>query len=102
MPNIIVPANGEALPKIAFDRTAIMNEAHRYARMYAGREWSYAKLLSWGLKAAWAETKDGKTPAQRRAEAIRAEIDNLKYKTLRYDTVAMRRRLETKLAALAA
>jgi len=102
MPNTIVPANGEALPKIAFDRTAIMNEAHRYARAYAGREWSYAKLLSWGLKAAWKQVKDGKTPAQRRAEAIRAEIDALQYKTLRYDTVTMRRRLENELAELAA
>lgn len=102
MPNIIVPANGEALPKIAFDRAAIMNEAHRYARMYAGREWSYAKLLSWGLKAAWKQAKDGKTPAQRKAEAIRAEIDALQYKSFRYETVAVRRRLETELAALAA
>ncbi|MBN9242134.1 MAG: hypothetical protein J0I98_05015 [Mesorhizobium sp.] len=102
MPNTIVPANGEALPKIAFDRAAIMNEAHRYARMYAGREWSYTKLLSWGLKAAWKEAKEGKTAAQRRADAIRAEIDALQYKTLRYDTVAMRRHLETELAALAA
>ncbi|KQZ80901.1 hypothetical protein ASD64_11465 [Mesorhizobium sp. Root157] len=102
MPNIIVPASGEALPKIAFDRAAIMNEAHRYARMYAGREWSYSKLISWGLKAAWKQAKDGTTPAQRRAEGIRAEIDALQYKSLRYDTVAMRRRLETQLAALAA
>ena len=102
MPNIIVPANGEALPKIAYDRTAIMKEAHRYARMYAGREWSYAKLLSWGLKAAWKQAKEGRTQAQRKAEAIRAEIDTLQYKSLRYDTVAIRRRLETELAALAA
>jgi len=102
MPNIFVAADGEALPKIAFDRAAIMNEAHRYARMYAGREWSYAKLLSWGLNAAWKQAKDNKTPAQRKAEAIRAEIDALQYKSLRYDTVAVRRRLETELAALAA
>lgn len=85
-----------------FNRSEIMNEAHCYARMYAGREWSYAKLLSWGLKAAWKEAKDGKTPAQRRAEAIKAEIDALQYKSLRYDTVAARRRLENELAALAA
>jgi hypothetical protein len=100
MPNTPVQATAEGMPK--FDRAAIMNEAHRYARSYAGREWSYSKLLSWGLKAAWAHAKDGKTPAQRRVEAIRAEIDGLKYKTLRYDTIAMRRRLETELAALAA
>ncbi len=85
-----------------FNRSEIMNEAHRYARAYAGREWSYAKLLSWGLRAAWKEAKEGKTAAQRRAEAIRAEIDALQYKTLRYDTVTMRRRLENELAALAA
>lgn len=100
MPNTIVPATGEALPKIAFDRSAIMNEAHRYARAYKGRQWPYAYLLKHGLKFAWAQAKDGKTPAQRRAEAIGAEIDALKYKTLRYDTVAMRRRLENELAAL--
>ena len=102
MPNIIVPANGEALPKIAFTRSEIMKEAHRYAQAYKGREWSYAYLLKHGLKYAWAKAKDGKTPAQRRADAIRAEIDSLKYKTLRYDIVTMRRNLETELAALAA
>jgi hypothetical protein len=100
MPNTPVQATAEGMPK--FDRVAIMNEAHRYSRSYAGREWSYSKLLSWGLKAAWAQAKDGKTPAQRRVEAIKAEIDGLKYKTLRYDTVSAKRRLEAELSALAA
>lgn len=102
MPNIIVPANGEAMPKIAFNRSAIMKEAHRYAQAYKGRDWSYAYLLKHGLKIAWAAAKEGLTPAQRRAEAIRTEIDNLKYKTLRYDIVTMRRNLEAELANIAA
>ena len=85
-----------------YDRRAIMKEAHRYAQSYKGREWSYAYLLKHGLKFAWEKAKDGKTPAQRRVEAIRAEINSLEYKSLRYDTVTMRRRLETELAALAA
>lgn len=85
-----------------FNRSEIMKAAHRYAQAYKGREWSYAFLLKQGLKAAWAEAKDGLTANERRAASIRAEIDALQYKTLRYDTVAMRRRLETELAGIAA
>ena len=84
------------------NRSEIMKAAHRYAQAYKGREWSYASLLKQGLKTAWAEAKDGLTANERRAASIRAEIDTLQYKTLRYDTVAMRRRLETELAGIAA
>jgi len=85
-----------------FDRSEIMKAAHRYAQAYKGRDWSYAKLVSWGLKAAWAAAKEGLTPAQRRAEAIKGEIEALSYKSLRYDIIPTRRRLEAELSALAA
>lgn len=85
-----------------FNRSEIMKAAHRYAQAYKGRQWSYAFLVKHGLKAAWAEAKDGLTANERRAASIRAEIDALQYKTLRYDTVAMRRRLVTELAGIAA
>lgn len=38
-----------------FSRSEIMKAAHRYAKSYRGRDWSYAFLLAAGLKAAWAE-----------------------------------------------
>lgn len=98
MPNPVVPANAGGMPK--FDRAAIMREAHRYAQAYKGREWSYALLMSWGLKAAWKNAKSGLTPAQRRAEAIRAEIDALKYKSLQINIEPRRRALEKELATL--
>ncbi|MBN9250929.1 MAG: hypothetical protein BGO03_11995 [Mesorhizobium sp. 61-13] len=85
-----------------YHRSDIMKAAHRYAQAYKGRQWSYAFLLKHGLKTAWAEAKHGLTTNERRAASIRAEIDALQYKTLRYDTVAMRRRLETELAGIAA
>lgn len=85
-----------------FNRSEIMKAAHRYAQAYRGREWSYGSLLKQGLKTAWAEAKDGLTAKERRAASIRAEIAALQYKTLRYDTVAMRRRLENELASIAA
>ncbi|MEQ1941482.1 hypothetical protein ABMA32_03570 [Mesorhizobium sp. VNQ89] len=88
------------MPK--FDCAAIMREAHRYARAYKGREWSYAVLMSWGLKAAWKQAKSGQTPAQRRAEAIRAEIDALKYKPLQMNIDWRRKALEQELSALVA
>ncbi|TPO02190.1 hypothetical protein [Mesorhizobium sp. B1-1-5] len=83
-----------------FDRAAIMRAAHHYAQMYRGRDWSYAFLLQTGLRNAWATEKAGLTPAQRRADAVAAEIDALRYKTLRYDIVAERRRLDAEAAEL--
>ena len=102
MPNTTVPAAGEAMPRPSYNRAEIMKAAHRYAQMYKGRDWSYAYLIKHGLKMAWAAAKDGLTPAQRRAEAIKAEIESLKYKPARYDIMPMRRRLEAELSALAA
>lgn len=100
MPNTILPADAGAMPK--FDRAAVMREAHRYARAYKGREWSYALLLSWGLKAAWKQAKDSRTPTEHRAEAIKAEIDALKYKPLQMNIDWRRKALEQQLSALVA
>lgn len=79
----------------------IMKAAHRYARSYRGRDWSYAFLLAAGLKAAWAEAKSGVTASQRRADSIRTEIENLKFKSFNVNVEPIRRRLETQLTALA-
>ncbi|MER9159076.1 hypothetical protein [Mesorhizobium sp. M0778] len=85
-----------------FNRSEIMKAAHRYAQAYKGRDWSYPFLLAAGLKAAWAEAKSGTTPAQRRAEAIRAEIDGLKFKSFNVNIGPRRRALEAALSSIAA
>ncbi len=102
MPNTPVPAAGETMPRPSYNRVEIMKAAHRYAQMYRGRDWSYAYLLKHGLKNAWAVAKEGLTPAQRRAEAIKAEIEALAYKPARYDIFPTKLRLEAELSALAA
>lgn len=102
MPKPAFQANGEAMPIVKLDRASIMKAAHRYARTYQGRQWSYSFLLKNGLKAAWREAKEGLTPAQRRAETIRDEIDALQFKSFRYDISVTRRVLEAELSALAA
>src|SRR5690606_39981097 len=62
-----------------FDRSEIMKAAHRYAQAYKGREWSYALLLSWGLKAAWKKAKDGKTPADRKSTRLNSSHVKISY-----------------------
>lgn len=84
------------------DRAEIMRAAHRYARTYAGRDWSYAKLLSWGLRTAWKAAKSSQTKGEARASSIRAELEVLKFKSLRYDTVARQQMLEAELLQIAA
>jgi hypothetical protein len=84
-----------------FNRSEIMKAAHRYAKAYTGRDWSYAFLLSAGMKTAWADAKSGVTSSQRRADSIRAEIDGLKFKSFNVNIEPIRRRLETELTALA-
>ncbi|TPN58622.1 hypothetical protein FJ976_01545 [Mesorhizobium sp. B1-1-9] len=85
-----------------FNRSEIMKSAHRYAQAYKGREWSYAFLLAAGLRSAWAVAKSGLTETQRRSDAIRAEIDGLKFKSLNVNIEPRRRVLETELSTLAA
>ena len=120
MPNIIVPANGEALPKAKFNLSEIMKVARKHYRFVHANygAWQIERGIIDGsfanaLRIAWHLAKEAAVKAEKalrlasgsnaaRAEAIQQEIDDLKYKTLRYDTVAMRRRLETELAALAA
>ncbi|MGB3833596.1 MAG: hypothetical protein WA975_17240 [Mesorhizobium sp.] len=62
--------------------------------MYRGRDWPYAYLIKHELKMAWAAAKEGSTPAQRRADAIKAEIEALNYKPARYDIMPAKRRFE--------
>lgn len=85
-----------------FNRSEIMKAAHCYAQAYKGRDWSYSFLLSAGLKAAWAEAKCGLTASQRRADAIRAEIGALKFKSFNVNIEPRRRALEAELSSLAA
>ncbi|MGE0284073.1 MAG: hypothetical protein AB7P20_26140 [Rhizobiaceae bacterium] len=100
MPNTSVPVTAGGLPKI--DRRAVMLEAHRYARSYAGRDWTYRQLLQWGLKHAWERAKDGLTDQQRQIGALRIEIAALTYKPARIDITARRRVIEAQISALAA
>lgn len=85
-----------------FNRSEIMKAAHRYAQSYKGRDWSYAFLLSAGLIAAWADAKTGLNASQRQAEAIRAEIDALKFKSFNVNIEPRRRALQAELSSLAA
>ena len=120
MPNLIVPVNGEALPKAKFNLSEIMKAAWKHYRFVRANyaDWQIERGIIDGtfanaLRTAWRLAKEASAEAEKalsltsgpnaaRAEAIQQEIDSLKYKTLRYDTVTMRRRLETELAALAA
>jgi hypothetical protein len=85
-----------------FDCREILKAAHRYARTFAGRDWSYKQLLRWGLQMEWERAKDRRSAAERHADAIRAEIAMLTYKSARIDIVRHRRQLEAELTALAA
>lgn len=103
-----------------FNLSEIMKAAWKHYRFVRAHyaDWQIERgiidgLFANALRIAWRLAKEAAAKAEKalrlasgpnaaRVEAIRAEIDNLKYKTLRYDTVAMRRRLETELAALAA
>lgn len=110
MPNITVPATGEAMPAAMFNRSAIMKAAwESYRRWHAVRESIHGPRafdrneFRFKLQIAWRDAKlAALTPLQRRAEAIRAEIDGLKYKSLQINTTPIRARLEAELSALAA
>lgn len=100
MPNRVVPANAGGISR--FNRSAIMKAAHRYAQAYKGRDWSYAYLLKHGLRIAWADAKSGITAEQRRTDAIRAEIDALKYTPVHMNFERRQKALQQQLSALAA
>ena len=110
MPNIVVPASGEAMPAVSLNRSAIMNTAWaNYRRWHSVRESIHGprkfdrKEFVFKLQIAWRDAKlEALTPLQCRAAAIRAEIDGLKYKSFQINTEPMRTLLEAELRTLAA
>lgn len=110
MPNIVVPASGEAMPAVSLDRAAIMNTAWaNYRRWHSVRESIHGprkfdrKEFAFKLQIAWRDAKLAALPLdQCRAVAIRAEIDGLKFKSFQINIEPMRARLEAELRALAA
>jgi len=110
MPNIVVPASGEAMPAVSLDRAAIMKAAwESYRRWHSVRESIHGPRhfdraeFAFKLQIAWHDAKLAVlTPVQCRAEAIRAKIDGLKYKSFQINTEPMRTRLEAELRTLAA
>lgn len=105
MPNPVVPANAEAMPR--YDRAAIMRRAWEInARSNFGRPASQQvfsrSAFAFYLQLAWQEAKRAQmTPAQRRAELIKDELARLPYHASR--TFHSRKaQLEAELASLAA
>ncbi len=94
----------------AFSRSQIMKSAWaNYRHWHSVRETIYGPLafdrkeFAWKLQLAWHEAKQAAlTPVQRRAEAIRQEINGLKFKPFKINTTPIRARLEAELSALAA
>ncbi|WP_378947748.1 hypothetical protein [Mesorhizobium sp. ANAO-SY3R2] len=81
----------------------------RAARTFNGKFLFSRAAFAKALKEAWFEAKEQagtlsqeQTQKAKRAATVRAEIDALQFKSFRYDTVSMRRALETQLAALSA
>lgn len=91
-------------------RSQIMRAAwENYRRWHAVRESIHGPRafdrteFAWKLRCAWAEAKRAAmSEAERRADAIRAEIDALKFKSFHINTEPTRARLNAELAALAA
>lgn len=92
------------------NRSAIMKAAwDSYRRWHAVRESIHGPRafdrneFRFNLQIAWRDAKlAALTPVQRRAEAIRAEIDGLKFKSFQINIEPVQRRLEVELSALAA
>jgi len=109
MPNLTIPATGEALPsRQTFDRRAILIRAWElHNRHFAARPWLAVRFdrsyFAHCLAVAWQEAKDARlTATARRAASIKAEIDGLKFKSFQINTEPTRARLEAELRALAA
>lgn len=107
MPNTIVLATGEALPKKAFDRAAIMKAAwasynlHFTSRPHLKRAFNRDDF-AWHLHCAWEAAKlVVMSSVERRRFRIRQEIAALKYKSFQINTAPIRMELEAELAALA-
>lgn len=103
-------ALSNSIPDSKIDRAAIMRTAwENYRRWHAVRESIHGPRafdraeFAWKLRCAWAGAKRAAmSEAERRADAIRAEIDALKFKSFHINTEPTRARLNTELAALAA
>lgn len=113
MPNPVVPANAGGMPR--FDRSAIMKAAWaecRRARTFNGKfvfGLSGREAFAIALRKAWHDAKAAagtltadEIARDRRADAIRAEIDALKYRSFQMNTGWRRRALEQELSSLAA
>ncbi|MBX9465588.1 MAG: hypothetical protein KL840_21905 [Aquamicrobium sp.] len=93
-----------------YDRQTIMRAAwENYRRWHAVRESIHGPRafdrveFAWKLRCAWADAKRASmSETERRADAIRAEIDALKFKSFHINTEPTRVRLNAELAALAA
>lgn len=98
-------SNSTIAPKI--DRAALMRAAwatYRLTFTRPGRKTPFSRSnFAWCLQCAWQKHHEARmSEREKRIARIEHEIDMLKYKSFRYDTVAMQRRLETELASLAA
>lgn len=107
MPNTPVQATGEAMPKAKFNLSEIMRTAWAQYRVTFTRSWRKDAFnpsnFAWCLTCAWRKAREAQmTATQRRIEAIKSEIEMLSYKSLRYDIIPTKRRLEAELSALAA
>jgi hypothetical protein len=89
----------------SFDRAAVMASAWKqYRAMFArgGKEPFSRENFAYCLRCAWMRAKEALMPVnERRALAIRDEIDRLKYKSFHINIEPRRRALEAQLAALA-
>lgn len=105
-------AQATATNSTVFNRAAIMRAAWRHYRntyeMF-GKPKFDRNGFRWAMQMAWFEAKKAArlaaVPAevkQARAEAIRAEIDGLKYKSFQINTAPMHDRLTAELRSLAA
>jgi len=110
MPNITVPAAGEAMPAARFNRSTIMKAAwESYRRWHSVRESINGprafdrKEFAFKLQIAWRDAKlAAMSDIERRREAIRAEIDGLKFKSFQINIDPTRARLTAEMSALAA
>lgn len=121
MPNTIVPATAEGMPR--FDRAAIMSDAwERYSyirRQYSARQIERGIVdasFSACLKTAWRVAKQNRTkaavaakvatlartPAGDRLRALRAALADTDTLSFRYSAAARRAAIKTEIAAITA
>ncbi len=89
-----------------FNRSEIMKAAWRHYRTTFTRSWIKAPVdrakFAFCLACVWQRAKEAlMTPQDRRADAIRGQIDALKYKSFQINIEPRRLALERELASLA-